>query len=259
MAEHYEKDQEHPEQGQKNPAEKRSSSSVNPSEPERSRPRPSSREDQDAIQVGRERIVQRMTREAMRSRGIEGVVARPLPSNSGAIQHQEKRAQVNQASLPQKTPDSIGVLEDRSLVKWAAWTALLVSMVTLILVGLYSSRDFGPDFQLRDFEITQQKLIADVDMLKRDTHIEKIRIAILNAYFQLFARKDHVAAELILTGTREELSRLIDTLPVEKSIEPKQILDALEGIIREIRKGPSTLDERLKSVLLELEKISSNK
>lgn len=247
MVEQHEKDHEHPEQEQKNA-----------SEAELSRPRPSG-EDEGAIQFGRERIAQRTTREAMRSRGIEDAVTRPLPSNSEAIQHQEKRSQIGQPPLPQKSPGSLGVLEERASVKWAAWTALLISIVTLILVGLYSSRDFGPDFQLRDFEITQQKLIADVDILKHDTHLEKIRIAILNAYFQLFARKDHVAAELILASTREELSRLIDTLPVEKSIEPKQILGSLEGIIREVRRGPSTLDERLKSVLLELEKISSNK
>ncbi|GAK55011.1 hypothetical protein U27_01842 [Candidatus Vecturithrix granuli] len=247
MAEQHEKDQEHPEQDQKNP-----------SEAELSRPRPSG-EDEDAIQTGRERIVQRMTREAKRSRGIEDAGARPLPSNSEAIHHQEKRSQTNQPPLPQKTPGSIGVLEDRSSVKWAAWMALLISLVTLMLVSLYSTRKFGAEFQLRDVEMTQQKLVADVDMLKHDTHLEKIRIAILNAYFQLFARKDHVTAELTLTGAREELSRLIDTLPVEQSTEPKQILDSLEEIIREVRKGPSTLDERLKSVLLELEKISSNK
>lgn len=247
MAEQHEKDQEHPEQEQKNP-----------SETERSRPRPSG-EGEGAIQFGRERIVQRMTREAVRSRGIEDAVARPLPSNSEAVQHQEKRSQASQPPLPQKTPGSIGVLEDRSSVKWAAWMALLISLVTLMLVSLYSTQKFEAEFQFRDIEMTQQKLVADVDMLKHDIHLEKIRVAILNAYFQLFARKDHATAELILTGTREELSQLIDTLPVEKSTEPKQILDSLEGIIREVRKGPTTLDERLKSVLLELEKISSNK
>ncbi|MDY0091827.1 MAG: hypothetical protein RBT80_03925 [Candidatus Vecturithrix sp.] len=254
MAEQHEKSQNHPEYEQKNSSE---DVPVDQSETELLRPRPSD-EEKGAIQCGRERLEQRMIRQAMRSRGLEETVVRPLPSNSDSevTQHQEKRSQKDYPPLSQEPPASTGTLEDRASVKWAAWAALLTSIATLILVGIYSSRDFGPEFQLRDFEITQQKLIADVDMLKRDAHLEKIRVAILNAYFQLFARKDHAAAESILAGTREELSRLIDMLPVEKSIEPKQIRDSLESIIREIRKGPSTLDERLKSVLLELEKIS---
>ena len=150
------------------------------------------------------------------------------------------------------------MLEDRSLVKWAAWAALLSSIVALVLVSIYSSRDFGPEFQLRDFEITQQKLVTDVESLKYDTQVEKIKIAVLNAYFHLFARKDHGTAELILTSTREELSQLIDALPVEKSVEPKQILNALDTVLREVRKGPSSIDERFKSILLEIEKLSTS-
>lgn len=260
MPEQHEKDQEQQEQQeqqehvQENPPENMTSTAAESPAEEPSRPRPAT-EHQETVQIGRERLVQRTSREAMRSRGI-AESERPQAAGSRAIQHQEKRSTGNQSSHSQGSTASPGVLEERASVKWAAWGALLISLVALLLVGIYSSRDFGPEFQLRDFEITQQKLVDDVDTLKYDTQLEKVKIALLNAYFQIFARKDHATAELILTSTREELNHLIDSLPVEKSTEPKQILNNLDDILREVRKGPSPIDERLKSVLLEIERLS---
>lgn len=258
MAEQHEKEQEQQqEQQQEQPPENMISSPEDSSDEDPSRPRPST-EHQETVQIGRERIFQRASREMMRSRGISES-ARPLPPTSDVIQREKKRSGEAQPSSPQEAASAVAILEDRAMVKWAAWAALLVSIVALALVGIYSSRDFGPDFQLRDFEITQQKLVADVDAMKYDTQLEKIKIALLNAYFQLFARKDHVTSELILSSTREELQHLIDSLPVEKSAEPKQILNELDTILREVRKGPSIIDERLKSVLLEIEELSASR
>ncbi|PIE32442.1 hypothetical protein CSA56_15655 [candidate division KSB3 bacterium] len=52
--------------------------------------------------------------------------------------------------------EHISYLEDRTLVKWAAWGALLISLVTAFLLGLYARRDFSPVFEYQDLELTQK-------------------------------------------------------------------------------------------------------
>ena len=104
---------------------------------ESSRPRIISQTDR-VIRREEERVLQRATRE------IDGA-KRPLPPSFAAtIQPQEKTMletktveAVDEIQAPLK---NVRVTEDRAMVKWAAWAALLVSLVTLFLLGLYSSR-----------------------------------------------------------------------------------------------------------------------
>jgi hypothetical protein len=206
------------------------------------------------VQVDKERIQQRKPREVIRPRGI-GALIRPTASVSGVIQRQEKKTLGSPTPVTEKATKQVGIVEDRETVKWAAWGALFVSLITLILVGIYSARDFGPEFEFRDLEITHQQLITDVHNLKYNTRLEKIKSAVMNAHFQLLVRKDYTAAEIILNSTKEDLNLLIASLPVEKKVEPKQILSNIERVIREIRQGPSSLDETLITILSDLEEL----
>ena len=208
-----------------------------------------------AIQVGTDRIQQRAARETAKTRGLE-ISERPAASASGAIRHQEKRAPQTQAAITNDSSKPCGRIEDRETARWAAWGALLISVVALILVTIYSMRDFGPGFDLYNFKVTQQALVADVRELKNTTHLENVKIAVLSAYFQLLVRKDYAAAEAELASAKAGLDSLLNSLPIEKSAEPRQIRSSIERTIQEIQSGPSSLDSRLNSILTDIEMIA---
>jgi hypothetical protein len=261
MEEKREKHQEQPTEGQdSSPVAPKSTDSreeileEKDKKTETSRPRITP-DSERVIRVGRERAQKRETRGVMRARGI-GTLMRPTASASGVIQREEKK-KVPESQIPvtEEITRKVGIVEDREIVKWAAWLALFVSLVTLFLMALYSRRDFGPEFEFRDLEITQKQLVTDVNDLKYNTRLEKIRSAVINAHFQLLVRKDYATAEAILAHTPQDMNELIDSLPVEKKVEPRQILSDIERTIREIRRGPSSLDERLRKVLSNLEKL----
>jgi hypothetical protein len=152
-----------------------------------------------------------------------------------------------------------GVLEEREAVKWAAWGALLISLITSFLLAMYASRDFSPAFEYQDLELTQKQLTADVSRLKYSTHLERIETAILHAQFEIAARNDYEAAELFLDNAKLDLQKFIDSLPIEDTVEPKEILSRIDRVLREVRRGPSLLEEHLKNIADDLTKINPSK
>lgn len=182
----------------------------------------------------------------------------PVPSSSIAVEQQEKWMSTAQEAAPiepEKNP--MRVVEDREMVKWAAWGALLISLVTSFLLGLYSSREFGPMFEYYDLEVTQKQIAKDVGQLKYSSRLEKIQYAITHAQVQLFVRKDYDAAEFILENAKEDLKILIDALPVEKTVEPKQVLANIERVLAEVRRGPASLDLQLDKISKDLSKLKN--
>ena len=221
-----------------------------------SRPR-ELQESERVVQRGREKAQIRQTRELMKTREVQQPV-RPIPSVPNAIQRHPRTPPVTQTTLAKETSKRIETSEDRELVKMAAWAALFISLVSLILVINYSRRVFGPEFEFYDLKTVQKNVVTDVKELKYDTHLEKIKMDVLNANFQILVRKDYKTAEAELENAKDELELLINSLPIEKSVEPKEILSSIDRIIREIRRGPSTLDDRFKSVLENIENIATN-
>ena len=184
----------------------------------------------------------------------------PLASSPITGKQQDKLILDEQEPEAARTDPKKGVMrvvEDREMVKWAAWGALLVSLVTSFLLGLYSSREFGPVFEYYDLEVTQKQIAKDVGRLKYSSQLEKIQNAIIHAQVQLFIRKDYEAAEAILENAKEDLKRLIDALPIEKTIEPKQILANIEHALAEVRLGPASLDRRLDQISKDLSKLKN--
>ncbi len=151
-----------------------------------------------------------------------------------------------------------GTLEERETVKWAAWGALLISLITSFLLAMYSSRDFSPAFEYHDLELSQKRLSTDVAALKYNTHLERIEHAILHAQFEIVMRKDYETAELVLDNAKADLQRFIDSLPIEDTVEPKQVLSKIERVLRDVRRGPSLLEERLKKISDDLMKINAS-
>ena len=123
-----------------------------------------------------------------------------------------------------------------------------MSLIKAFLLGLYSSRDFGPIFEYYDLEVTQKQISTDIDKLKYHTQLEKIENALMHAQFQILVRKDYGTAEAILAGAKEDLKKLIASLPIEETVEPKQVLSNIERVIRDVQRGPSVLDEKLREI-----------
>lgn len=200
-----------------------------------------------------ERVLRRATRE------IDGAKRSLDSSPSATIQPQGKAVletrTVETADEIQAPLKKVRIAEDRAMVKWAAWAALLISLVTLFLLGLYSSRDFGPVFEYHDLEMVQKQLKTDVNTLQHRTQLEKIENAIIHAQFQIFVRKDYITAETILENAKENLKKFIDSLPIEETVEPKQILSYIDRAIQDVRRGPSSIDENLRTISEGLTKI----
>lgn len=205
------------------------------------------------VQERRERIQQRKTREVMRTRGLETSM-RPTVSSPGSIQHEEKREPRGWTPIVEEVK-TVGVVEDRETVKWAAWGALFMSLVTVILLGIYSAQDFEPAVEYHDLELTQKRMRAEVSKLMYNTRLEKIKNAVMHAQFQLLARKDYEAAESILVKAKQDLNVVIDALPVEDKPELWQIRDHIEKVISELRQGPSLLNEDLEKIRVNFSRI----
>ena len=172
-------------------------------------------------------------------------------------QQERQLSNAHEANSSRTKNEAARIIEDREMVKWAAWGALLVSLVTSLLLGLYSSREFGPMFEYYDLDVTQKQIVKEVERLKSSSQLEKIQNAITQAQVQLFVRKNYRATELILEHAKEELKLLIDALPVEKSIEPRQILANIEHVLAEVRQGPASLDQQLDNISTELSKLKN--
>ncbi len=205
------------------------------------------------IQQGRKKNQPRGLREMGKTRGL-GVSERRAASIPGAIEQLEKLPSESYTPVVKKA-GPVGFVEDRETVKWAAYGALLVSLVAMILLSIYSKKDFGPTFEYHDLKIRQAQLIRRVGYLAHNSQLEKIRTSVINAQFQLFVRKDNKATELVLVQAKEDLNTFIDALPIEKTTEPKEILDKIDRLLREIRRAPDPLDKKFQEILFELEKL----
>jgi hypothetical protein len=244
-------EQEHLDPEQQNPLLSEQQEDHLPIKPA-SRPRTLS-DSERPVQRGREKISQREA-QAMQQLQGDSPLERPIASVPGSIQRQERLA------LEPRMPDIkeakvITIIEDRETVKWAAWGALLMSLITIFLLGLYSARDFSPEIEFHDLEIRQKKVDTDVAGLKYNTQLDKIKTAVTNAHFQLLVRRDFEAADMILTNAKEDLNLLITSLSVEKRVDLKPILNNIERVLREIRQGPLVLDEKLRAIALTINKL----
>ena len=101
----------------------------------------------------------------------------------------------------------------------------------------------------------QKQLKTDVNTLQHSTQLEKVENAIVHAQFQIFVRKDYTTAEAILEDAKENLKKFIDSLPIEETAEPKQILSYIDRVIQDVRRGPSSIDENLRTISENLAKI----
>jgi cell fate (sporulation/competence/biofilm development) regulator YlbF (YheA/YmcA/DUF963 family) len=217
-----------------------------------SRPRIVS-ESEHVIQHGIEKTRQRAPRKLIKTRKL-GSAVRPSKKGTGLIQHCEKKFPTGR-TVTEKEPKSVSGLEAREFVTRIAWAALIVSLVALVLLGVYSLRKFSPEFEFQDFQTTQKQVVADVNALKFTIQLEKVKSTIMNARTQWLLYKDYAAAESMLTTAQQEMKTLLGFLPAEKKNELKQTLSELEKIIQEIRRGPLSLDERFKEISLKLDQM----
>lgn len=206
-----------------------------------------------AVEREQERICQRTTREVMRTRGI-GPAERPTTETSGLIRRLEKWEPGTRVPVVEEMKP-VSMIEDRETVKWAAWGALLISVIAIVLVGLYSSQDFEPAIEYHELELTQQRIDKGLDKLLHNTRLEKIENALVQAQFQLLVRKDHPAAEAVLSNAKQDLNALIDSLDADRSLELRQIRGKIERLISKIRQGPSPLTEELEDVRSDFSKV----
>ena len=85
-----------------------------------------------AIQQGIEKTQQRKYREFSKTRGL-GAAVRPHVSSTGLIQHEEKRFPTGQTVSVKAETRGASIFEEQASVKWVAWGALIISIVSLIL------------------------------------------------------------------------------------------------------------------------------
>ncbi|MCP4399831.1 MAG: hypothetical protein GY801_21320 [bacterium] len=249
--------QEQPQETHKNSLQEPSQAISKPNTSETETPPPASRprtlpEAERVVKHEKKRSLQRDARAVAQTGGSE----LPKPSATSIIEQQERWIPAMQKAAPVESEKiAPRIIEDREMVKWAAWGALFVSLVTSCLLGLYSSREFGPMFEYDDLEVTQQQIVKDVRQLKHSSRLEKIQNAITHAQVQLFVRKNYGVAEGILENVKEDLKRLIATLPIEKTVEPKQVLANIERVLGEVRQGPASLDKQLDTISQDLSKL----
>lgn len=217
-------------------------------------------EEQRAVETGVERRQARQTRE-LRSRTLGDAPERPQASQPGMIsQHQTRSidsappAAPSEPVSPQKN-NTMETLTDLGTVKWSAWAALLISVLALGLVGLYSQKTFSPQFEYHNLAINQQKILNDLEDLQNITYFEKIKSAVLSAHIQILLREDYEAAADILSAARQQLGELIQGWSPEQSAQPKKVISAIDAALREIRKPPLDVDEKIRIILLQLDKI----
>ncbi len=206
------------------------------------------------IRHGIEKIHQRKPRELTKTRGL-GSPVRPSASSTGLIQHQEKKFPTGRATVVEEEPKTVSALEEQELVKWAAWGALVISIIALVSLGVYSVREFSPTFEFHDLKAVQKQIAADVNELKLTTRIEKIKTALTNAHVQLMLRQDYTAAEAMVMKAEQNMKDLIGSLPVEKKDKSEELLNNIEAILQEIRRSPSALADTLEKIVLDLDKI----
>ncbi len=253
MEEIHEKTQGQADETQKNPPAE--SENNREHEPVKTVSRPRIVPDSDrVVQGGEERTRQRAAREVMRTRGIESS-ARPEAATPGVIQQLEKREPGSRTLVVEEMKPVSSIIEDRETVKWAAWGALFISLVTVILLGIYSAQDFEPAIEYHELELTQKRIDSEVRRLSHNSRLEKIENALIKAQFQLLVRKDYVAAESTLTGAKQELNVFIDSLQTGNILELKKIRGEIEGLISKIRQGPSLINENLEKVRFDFSKI----
>jgi hypothetical protein len=85
-----------------------------------------------AIQQGIERAQQRKSRELSKTRGL-GAAVRPHVSSTGLIQREEKRFPTGRTVSVEAETRGASIFEEQASVKWVAWGALIISIVSLIL------------------------------------------------------------------------------------------------------------------------------
>jgi hypothetical protein len=85
-----------------------------------------------AIQQGIEKVQQRKPRELSKTRG-PGVAVRPHVSSTGLIQREEKRFPTGRTVSVKTETRGASVFEEQASVKWVAWGALIISIVSFIL------------------------------------------------------------------------------------------------------------------------------
>jgi hypothetical protein len=216
-------------------------------------------ESERLVRQGVARMSQRVSRDTARMRSL-GETTRPQTSSRGLIQRLEKRSPVSEAAISQpvvveKPIQSTSVLDDREAVKWAAWGALLISLVAFVFLGIYAVRKFKPEFEFQKFQTTQQQIEATLKELQLAASLDRVKSMVTNAHLQIFLYRDYVTAKTLLTNAKQELETLRPSFPDKKQAELKQLLDSIASAIREIRTEPLPFDEKLKAILLNLNKM----
>jgi len=211
-------------------------------------------ESKRAIQHGIEKAQQRKPRELTKTRGL-GSAVHPHTSSTRLIRRQEKKFPTGRTVILEEETKKAGALKEQESLKWAAWGALVISIITLISLGVYSVREFSPEFEFHDLKAAQKQITADVDELKLTIRLEKVKTAVINARTQSLIHKDYTAAESMLATAKQEISALIGTLPVRKKTELEEALKDIEKTIQEIQRGPLSLDKKLKEITSKLDKI----
>ena len=205
------------------------------------------------IRQGMSKIQPRAARERVRTRELNATI-RPPASVTNAVHQREKKFPAGRPAEAAAVPKVRGELE-QELVNKIAWAALLISLVALVLFGVYSFRTFSPEFALQELEKKQQQLTAELNVLKLTVHAEKLKNALLTARTQLFAQHDYPAAEAQLIIAQQEITVLLGLLPVEKKDALQQAQSELERMRQDIQRGPLSFDEKLKEITSKLDQM----
>jgi hypothetical protein len=216
-------------------------------------------ESERLVRQGVARMSQRASRDAARTRSL-GETTRPQTSSRGLIQRLEKRSSVSEPAISQpavteKLMQPGSMLDDREMIKWAAWGALLLSLVAFVFLGIYAVRKFKPEFEFQKFQTTQQQIEATLKELQLAASVDRVKSTVTNAHLQIFLYRDYGAAKSLLTNAQQELDAIVSSFPKEKQADLKHVRESLDAAIREIRTEPLPFDEKLKAILLNLNKM----
>lgn len=216
-----------------------------------SRPRARDEANQ-VVEQGVGRSSQRQPRpKAGKSRGLETQARRP-GTGGEQIQRREKREPVNQTARAARASAADLRIEHETL-KWAAYGALLISLISLVLLGVYSIRKFTPQFEFQDVQNVQAQMTTEIQQLQLALDLETVKRTIMNAHLQLLLHKDPEAAESILTTAKKDLQSLLVALPSGQKAELKQLVGRLDSTIHELRRPQAALDQELKQILFRLD------
>jgi hypothetical protein len=199
------------------------------------------------------RLHQRQPRDTVRVRGI-GATMRPAPSDTVQIQHREKTYPVADTTAS-ATPALAAASRERVSASQLTWIALFLSIAALLLVGLFSAKKFGPQFEVQEVQFTQQQLAADIENLRHVYQIERVKNRMLNARLQLLVYNNYARAEVLLSTARQGILDVSRSVTKEQQQAVKQVLNNIDVLLQELHRKPLPFDQRLDEITSILENL----